>query len=194
MTLEERKEEQITAVLSLINMGIKSVPEAVLRSTFEQVSTKILSILNEYSSSENNAVIKAIFGILSVILRVQDLSIWSTSNMTQIFQAILNPFCIHSKPKWRKAAQQAASAIVRASSFVDKTSKNPPADIVADFCKNSLNNCLGNNSNNVLLSNLQTGQTTMLHVLGLMKDTICKFSKQNIKVSFFCFYFSICVY
>lgn len=80
-------------------MGIKSVPTGVLKSTFNEVSLKLLQILKEYSESNNNVLIKSIFGVLTVFLRAQDLGVWSNSNTQHIFSAILNPFAIHTKPK-----------------------------------------------------------------------------------------------
>lgn len=80
-------------------MGIKTVPEPVLRAGFSEVSYKLLHLLNEYSSAENNVIIKSIIGVLSVFLRVQELAVWNDSSTKQIFTAILNPFSIHSKPK-----------------------------------------------------------------------------------------------
>lgn len=80
-------------------MGIKTVPEGVLKMQFNDVAMKMLHILKEYSSSENNIIIKSIFGILSVLLRTQELALWQHTSTVQIFNAVLNPFCIHSKPK-----------------------------------------------------------------------------------------------
>lgn len=97
--MEDRKEEQVTAVLALLNMGIKTVPEAVLKTKFNEVALQLLHILKDYSNSENNTIIKSVFGILSVLLRMHDRDMWSSSSLNQIFQAILNPFCVHSKPK-----------------------------------------------------------------------------------------------
>lgn len=96
---EERNDDQITAVLSLLNMGIKSVAESVLRSSFNEVAFKLLRLLNEYSAAENNGIVKSILGVLTVFLRVQELAVWNDSTTKQIFSAILNPFCIHTKPK-----------------------------------------------------------------------------------------------
>lgn len=96
---EEKNEDQITAILSLLNMGIKTVPEGVLKMQFNDVTMKMLHILREYSTSENNTIIKSIFGILSAVLRTQELAMWHHTSTIQIFNAILNPFCIHSKPK-----------------------------------------------------------------------------------------------
>lgn len=96
---EERNEHQVTAVLSLINMGIKTVPEGVLKASFDDTTMKMMHILKDYANSENNTIIKTVFGILSVLLRTQELISWSHASNNQVFSAILNPFCIHSKPK-----------------------------------------------------------------------------------------------
>lgn len=99
---EDQNETQVTAVCSLLNMGIRNVPDGILKSTFTDVSPKLLHILKEYSESGNNVLIKSIFGILTVFLRAQDLGIWSSSNTQQIFSAILNPYTLHNKPKVTK--------------------------------------------------------------------------------------------
>lgn len=91
--------DQITAVLHLLNMGIKTVSESVLRAGFNDVSFKLIRLLSDFSTAGNNSIVKAILGILAVILRAQELAVWNDSTTRQIFNAILNPFCIHSKPK-----------------------------------------------------------------------------------------------
>lgn len=96
---EERNEHQVTAVLSLINMGIKTVPEGVLRTKFEDTTMKLLHILKDYADSDNNVIIKSVFGTLSVLVRTQELIAWNYTTTSQIFNAMLNPFCIHSKAK-----------------------------------------------------------------------------------------------
>lgn len=59
---------------------------------------------------------------------------------------------------------------------------NPPADRAAEFCEQTLDSCLGGGSGVVAVSSVQAGQTTILYILGLMKDIICKFSKNHMKV------------
>lgn len=80
-------------------MGIKTVPEAVLRRTFNNLAAKLLYILNDYVDSDNNTIIKSIFGILGTLLRKQELIMWTNESTVKIFSSILNPFCIHTKPK-----------------------------------------------------------------------------------------------
>lgn len=73
--------------------------------------------------------------------------------------------------------------ILNASCFAQENAANLAADKVAEFCEETLDKCMGGNSGTVLVSSVQAGQTTILHTLGLMKETICKFSKNHIKVS-----------
>ncbi|VEN57553.1 unnamed protein product [Callosobruchus maculatus] len=179
--VENRNESQVTAVMSLLNMGIKTVPVGVLRTQFNDVTVKMLHILKDYSESDNNTIIKSALGVLSELLRTQEVVAWSHNLTVQIFNAILNPFSIHSKPKWRKAAQQAVTTVIHASSSFSGTASNPAADKAAEFCERTLEACMGGNSDTVLVSSVQAGQTTILHTLGLMKDIITKFSKSHIK-------------
>lgn len=73
--------------------------------------------------------------------------------------------------------------MVSANPFVQNGTVNPPADIVAEFCEETLNTCMGGSSGAVLVSSVQAGQTTILHVLGFLKDTIRFFCKGHLKVS-----------
>ncbi|XP_074031653.1 RRP12-like protein [Leptinotarsa decemlineata] len=178
---DEKNEDQITAVLSLLNMGIKTVPTGVLKKTFDDVVIKMLHIMKEFSESENNVIIKSVLGILATLLKIQELAVWNNTSTSQVFNTILNLFCIHSKPKWRKAAQHAVAVIVNTGCFVKENSSNPAADLAAQFCEQTLDTCMGGDSGTVLVSSVQAGQTTILHTLGLMKEIICKFSKAHIK-------------
>ncbi|EFA09698.2 RRP12-like protein [Tribolium castaneum] len=177
---EERSEEQLTAALALLNMGIKTVPEPVLRRTFSDLSAKVLHILNDYVDSDNNTIVKSIFGILGTLLRKQELIVWTNEATVKIFTSMLNPFCLHTKPKWRKAAQQAVILVVK-SDYFTSTNTNIAADKIAEFCEQTLDTCMGGNSGAILVSSIQAGQTTILHTLGLLKDTICCFSKSHMK-------------
>ncbi|XP_050305349.1 RRP12-like protein [Anthonomus grandis grandis] len=178
---KEKNEDQITAVLALLNMGIKTVPEEVLRKNFSDVSLKMLQILKDFASAENNVIVKSTLGILTVALRAQELAIWTHDTIKQIFAAILNPFSIHSKPKWRKSAQHAVAAIVKSPCFEKNPNHNIAADKCAEFCEGILENCIGGNWDKVVTNSVHSGQTTILHTLGLLKETIQNFSKIHIK-------------
>lgn len=99
MSSEPRNEDQVTAILSLINMGIRSIPEGVLKTSFADVSKSMLDILKEFSNSENNIIIRSVMGILAALLKTQELASWSLSSTSHVFDAILNPYSIHPKPK-----------------------------------------------------------------------------------------------
>jgi hypothetical protein len=71
--------------------------------------------------------------------------------------------------------------VVKSDYFKDANS-NLAADRTAEFCEQTLDTCMGGNSGTVLVSSIQAGQTTILHTLGLMKETICHFSKSHMKV------------
>ncbi|KAK9890844.1 hypothetical protein WA026_012190 [Henosepilachna vigintioctopunctata] len=185
-TLEEvykiKEEFKITAVLALLNMGIKRVPDGVLKTQFTNVSQKLLTILKDYVVSDNNIIMKNIFSILAYILKVQEAANWNHHTF-QIFNALLDPFCIHSKPKWRKGAQHAVIYIVKMGAFKE-INPNLIAVEVAKFCEKTLAFCMGKSDDNtVLVSSLQSGQTTILHTLGLMKEIISCFPKKYIKSS-----------
>lgn len=173
---------QVAAVLSLLSMGIKTVPDPVLKLKFDEITQKMLIIMKDYVVSDNNVVIKAVLNILSHMLHILEAPAWNT-RIIETFTTLLNPFCIHSKPKWRKAAQRAVINIVRNGGFKN-SSTNVAAVEVAKFCESTLNNSLGHSEDNtVLVSSLKTGQTTILHTLGLMRDVICYFPKKYIKSS-----------
>ncbi|KAK4876177.1 hypothetical protein RN001_012599 [Aquatica leii] len=176
ISVDPINEDQVTAILALLNMGIKSVPNGVLQTSFD-VCKKMITILNKFSVANNNVIVKSAFGVLTALLVAQDGAIWSLSSTLQVFNVILNPFCIHHKPKWRKPAQNAASLIAKTNSLSKEGDSNRAANRVAEFCKETIDECLKSNSS------IKSSQTTILHVLGLMKDTIGCYSKANIKKS-----------
>ncbi|KAF5307989.1 hypothetical protein FQR65_LT06557 [Abscondita terminalis] len=175
MLAESINEDQVTAILALLNMGIKTVPKAVLQTSFDDVSKKMITILNKFCTANNNVIVKSVFGVLTALLIAQDGGVWSLSSTLQILNVILKPFCIHHKPKWRRTAQNAAIMIAKTNCLSEDNDSNRAANKVAEFCQEIINDSLKSNSS------IKSSQTTVLHVLGLMKDTISCFSKSNIK-------------
>lgn len=49
-------EEGLTATLTLLSMGIKSVPQAVLRRQFSDSASVFVDILEKHATSENGTV------------------------------------------------------------------------------------------------------------------------------------------
>nr|CAD7410246.1 unnamed protein product [Timema cristinae] len=91
-------EESITAVMSLLGMGLKKVPENVLKLKFPETSKTFCDLLGKFSESENGVILRSLLGCLSVLLRAQEFAIWNNSSTLQVFNSVL-AFATHSKPK-----------------------------------------------------------------------------------------------
>lgn len=91
-------ENSLVATLTLLSMGIKSVPQAVLRKQFSDSSTIFIDILEKNAQSENGALLRSAIGCLSVLLRAQEYAVWGDSSTMKVFDCVL-AFALHSKPK-----------------------------------------------------------------------------------------------
>ncbi|XP_038118089.1 RRP12-like protein [Culex quinquefasciatus] len=189
-TIEATKEESDTvAAVSLLSMGIKSVPEAVLRKKFSETAQTLLGLLERYAESDNQNMVRSIVGCLSVVLRAQEYSQWKLSSTLKFFDGILS-FVIHTKPKIRKAAQHAVVAIIHGSCFMlppkmgdeekmddgEQQAKpgvkcHPVGGRVARFCVGQFKP-----------ENIGNNQTLVLHTLGLLHNALPGFSKDDIKL------------
>ncbi|XP_013109377.2 RRP12-like protein [Stomoxys calcitrans] len=186
------EDKDIIAGVSLLGMGIKSVPTAVLRKRFSETAQTLMSCLQRFIDSSNQTIHKYIIGCLSVLLRAQDYMTWTYSSTWQYIDALLS-FCIHSKPKIRKAAQHAVVSIIHGSSFMlpPKTTEgdngdgqiasvvdtnqqqiksHPASSRVTKFCLNQFKPEI-----------LAQQQTTVLHTLSLLKETISGFKTDDIR-------------
>ena len=112
------EDNDVTAGISLLSMGIKSVPAAVLRKRFGQTAQTLLTVLQRFMDTNNQSILKYVsvevvieslkhnivylifktIGCLSVLLRAQDYNTWTYSSTWQYIDALLS-FTIHSKPK-----------------------------------------------------------------------------------------------
>lgn len=93
-------EESLVATLTLLSMGIKSVPQGVLRKQFSDAATIFTDILEKNAQSENGALLRSVIGCLSVLLRAQEYALWGDSSTMRVFEFLL-AFTLHSKPKVR---------------------------------------------------------------------------------------------
>nr|XP_019560986.2 RRP12-like protein [Aedes albopictus] len=194
-TIDATKEDNDTvAAVSLLSMGIKSVPEAVLRKKFSETGQSLLGLLERYADSDNQNMVRSIIGCLSVLMRAQEYSQWKLSSTLKFFDALL-AFVIHTKPKVRKAAQHAVVAIIHGSCFMlppkienkegeenDQKMEDgePPKPLVkchpvggrvAKFCVGQFRP-----------ENVGNNQTLVLHTLGLLHNALPGFSKDDIKL------------
>lgn len=195
-TIEATKEDNDTvAAVSLLSMGIKSVPEGVLRKKFSETGQTLLNLLERFVESDNQNIVRSIVGCLSVLLRAQEYSQWKLSSTMKFFDAIL-AFVIHTKPKVRKAAQHAIVAIIHGSCFmlppkaVQKEGEenqdekmedeepqkplvkcHPAGNHVAKFCVGQFKP-----------ENIANNHTLVLHTLGLLHNALPGLSKDDIKL------------
>ncbi|KAJ8712879.1 hypothetical protein PYW08_008183 [Mythimna loreyi] len=170
-------EENLVATLTLLSMGIKAVPQAVLRKQFSDSATIFTDILVKNEQSENGALLRSAIGCLSVLLRAQEYALWGDSSTMRIFESVL-AFALHSKPKVRKAAQHAVTSILRGSCFMipseDQQFKvpklHPGSNRVAEYCLSQIK-----------AEALLAGHRTVLHTLTMLRDVLPVFSKDYIK-------------
>ncbi|EDV38304.1 uncharacterized protein Dana_GF21762 [Drosophila ananassae] len=182
------EERDILAGVALLSMGIKSVPAPVLRKRFAETAATLQTLLQRFIDSSNQSVIRYLIGCMSVLLRAQDYATWTYSSTFQYFDALL-AFSIHSKPKIRKAAQHAIVSSIHGSCFMlpppkadededeeeeqpqePKVKHHPASNRVTKFC-------LAQFKPEVLANS----QTTVLHTLALLKDTLSGFKTEDIR-------------
>lgn len=187
-TIENAKEDSdIQAALMLLNMGIKSVPEVVLRKKFNEVAEILLNLIARFVESSDKNILRTIFGCLSVVLRAQEYSQWKLSSTMKFFDAILI-FSIHTKPKIRKDAQHAITSVLLGSCFVlppkkegeevnDEDMKLDPPKIVHPASTRVAKFCVDQFKPEIINNN----QTLLLHILGLLQTVLPSFHKDDIK-------------
>lgn len=181
------QESDIIAGISLLGMGIKSVPVPVLRKRFSETAQSLLANLRKFLESNNQSILKYIIGCLSVLLRAQEYMTWTYSSTWQYIDAILS-FTVHSKPKLRKAAQHAITSIIRGSYFM--LPPKPDSDETEDKAPEPSNRvkfhpagtrvvrfCLNQFKPEILINS----QTTVLHTLSLLKETLAGFKTDDIR-------------
>lgn len=186
-TIESAKDDSdIQAAVTLLQMGIKSVPEAVLRKKFNETAGILIDLIARFVNAADKNILRTIISCLSVVLRAQEYSQWKLSSTIKFFDAILT-FTIHTKPKVRKAAQHAVASILFGSCFMLPLKKevddeeelpaeapkivHPASSNVAKFCVAQFKPEIINNN-----------QTLLLHVLGLLQTVLPGFHKDDIKI------------
>lgn len=68
---EENDDSSVYAILTLLSMGIKSVPADVLQLKFSQCSKTLLELLAKFAQSENVAVLRPVRFSLIVIFEIR---------------------------------------------------------------------------------------------------------------------------
>ncbi|MBN3312286.1 RRP12 protein, partial [Atractosteus spatula] len=164
--------ESVGAVAYLLNLVLKRVPSPVLIKKFSDTSKVFMSIMSTHASKESPSALRWVVSCLATLLRKQDLSVWSYPSTVQVYHGLLS-FCVHSKPKVRKAAQHGVCSVLKGSDFMFSESApayHPAALSTAKFCIKEMEEAGGSKED-----------TTTLHVLGFLKDLLPCFPLSAVK-------------
>ncbi|KAM4703390.1 RRP12-like protein [Rhinophrynus dorsalis] len=164
--------ESLAAVAYLLNLVLKRVPSPVLVKKFSDTSKVFMDIMASQGNSGSTSAVRWIVSCLAILLRKQDLSVWSYPSTLQVYHGLLS-FTVHAKPKIRKAAQLGVCSILKGSEFMfsDKApSHHPAAQTTAKFCIQEIEKSGGSKE-----------ATTTLHMLTLLKDLLPCFPVNVVK-------------
>ena len=166
-------EDSLGAAVCLLGMVIKRVPSSVLKVKFSATSKALLDLLGRYIESENSVLVRSLIGCLGVLLRHQEVGVWSSSSTLQIYDALLT-FVTHPKSKIRKAAQHAVCAVMKASTLLTE-GDNPPllhpaACHTGKYCATFIEE-----------HGFGSDSSPLLHLLYLLKDILGVLPQSEVK-------------
>ncbi|XP_009877475.1 PREDICTED: RRP12-like protein, partial [Apaloderma vittatum] len=164
--------ESLAAVAYLLNLVLKRVPSPVLIKKFSDTSKAFMGILSSQACSSSTSALRWILSCLAMLMRKQDLAAWSYPITLQVYHGLLS-FCVHTKPKVRKAAQYGVCSILRGSEFMfgdAAPDHHPAAPSTAKFCVQEIEKAGGTKE-----------ATTTLHVLALLRDLLPCFPAAVVK-------------
>ncbi|KAL2302898.1 hypothetical protein Nmel_010351 [Mimus melanotis] len=164
--------ESLSAVAYLLNLVLKRVPSPVLIKKFSDASKAFMSIVSSQACSSSTSALRWVLSCLATLLRKQDLAAWSYPVTLQVYHGLLS-FCVHTKPKVRKAAQYGVCSVLRGSEFMfgdAAPEHHPAAPSTAKFCVQEIEKAGGAKE-----------ATTTLHVLALLRDVLPCFPAAVVK-------------
>ncbi|NWI52355.1 RRP12 protein, partial [Calyptomena viridis] len=164
--------ESLSAVAYLLNLVLKRVPSPVLIKKFSDASKAFMSIVSSQACSGSTSALRWVLSCLATLLRKQDLAAWSYPVTLQVYHGLLS-FCVHTKPKVRKAAQYGVCSVLRGSEFMfgdAAPEHHPAAPSTAKFCVQEIEKAGGTKE-----------ATTTLHVLALLRDVLPCFPAAVVK-------------
>ncbi|XP_062466432.1 RRP12-like protein [Pezoporus occidentalis] len=164
--------ESMAAVAYLLNLVLKRVPSPVLIKKFSDASKTFMGIMSSQACSSSTSALRWVLSCLATLLRKQDLAAWSYPVTLQVYHGLLS-FCVHTKPKVRKAAQYGVCSVLRGSEFMFgdvAPEHHPAAPSTAKFCVQEIEKSGGTKE-----------ATTTLHVLALLRDLLPCFPAAVVK-------------
>ncbi|KAF1423220.1 RRP12-like protein, partial [Spheniscus humboldti] len=165
--------ESLAAVAYLLNLVLKRrVPSPVLIKKFSDASKAFMGIVSSQACSSSTSALRWVLSCLATLLRKQDLAAWSYPITLQVYHGLLS-FCVHTKPKVRKAAQYGVCSVLRGSEFMfgdAAPEHHPAAPSTAKFCVQEIEKAGGTKE-----------ATTTLHILALLRDLLPCFPAAVVK-------------
>nr|XP_009482464.1 PREDICTED: RRP12-like protein [Pelecanus crispus] len=164
--------ESLAAVAYLLNLVLKRVPSPVLIKKFSDASKAFMGIVSSQACSSSTSALRWVLSCLATLLRKQDLAAWSYPVTLQVYHGLLS-FCVHTKPKVRKAAQYGVCSVLRGSEFMfgdAAPEHHPAAPSTAKFCVREIEKAGGTKE-----------ATTTLHILALLRDLLPCFPAAMVK-------------
>ncbi|GAB0192129.1 RRP12-like protein [Grus japonensis] len=164
--------ESLAAVAYLLNLVLKRVPSPVLIKKFSDASKAFMGVVSSQACSSSTSALRWVLSCLATLLRKQGLAAWSYPITLQVYHGLLS-FCVHTKPKVRKAAQHGVCSVLRGSEFMfgdTAPEHHPAAPSTAKFCVQEIEKAGGTKE-----------ATTTLHILALLRDLLPCFPAAVVK-------------
>lgn len=176
-SLSESRQVEImaTAAAKLMSMSVKKVPVPTLRKYFSDVSRDLLESLVRHANSESASLIACLLMTLACVLRVQSLATWNLPSTKNVFKCLLD-FCLHKKPKVKKAAHRAVKVVLKGSLFLTGLNAplhHPATTETANFCVATISEKGGKMG--------ATEESDTLHALNLLQEVMVTFSAKQLE-------------
>lgn len=170
MTALETAEEveAITAIMFLLSLVIKSVPDGVIQSKFSKSCQILVKILASHASDGAPGLLRPLLACLYRLLSVQEGAVWLESSTMTTYNGLLS-FVVHNKPKIRKGAVEAVTLLLKKPP--GNMRHHPACSATVKFCVQQVEEHGGSSQ----------GAVTTLHVIGVLKEILPFLPVQNVK-------------
>ncbi|CAG8669334.1 20012_t:CDS:2 [Rhizophagus irregularis] len=176
-TIKEQDIEEnnniIGSILYLLNIVLKELPANILKNKYFTILTIFSTSFENIENNNDSLILRSIVGCLETLLSVQDdINVWQQFQTKKIFQNLLI-LSIDNRPKPRKKVHDSIKKILFSiSKNNDEKSlgkfKHPAIDMTVEFCMK------------ILKDYIKTDQTSVLHILSLLKGIIGIWTTENL--------------
>ena len=137
---ETAEEKSTAAICYLLSLVFPAVPPAVRKSRFDEISQLFLRVLDKYSATGSQALIKSVVTCLNYLLIVQSKEVWATKSAATCYHKLLS-LTVSARAKIRKAAQ--ASITLAVCTAAKTNPKHPVVTLAGHYCQKTLNKDAG---------------------------------------------------